>query len=286
MERGMLFGSFFNGVEHRYRVFNPHDKNIIVRTGLHRAEFAQGVKRLPKTVLVDADDDVPVLHASPPSENRSEKAAMAPRSRSNATIDESSNEIDAAVASRNAGRPMRVFVGVKVAPAIACELARLARDLEQFSVRLVATGDIHLTLVPPWNEASICDATEKIRRTVDRFCGFTLTLRHLGFGPNSERPRLLWAECAATSELATLRAALLQACGKTDERPFRPHVTLARLRENGYAIAFRCPINREISFTQQVDSVELFGSPPPGGVGYEILASLRFGARANSASMA
>jgi len=32
-----------------------------------------------------------------------------------------------------------------------------------------------------------------------------------------------------------------------------------------------------LSFTQQVESVELFRSPPPGASGYQILASLRLG---------
>ena len=50
-----------------------------------------------------------------------------------------------------------------------------------------------------------------------------------------------------------LRVALLYACGQSDERPFRPHVTLARLRGNGAAIARRHPIDRELSFTQQVE---------------------------------
>jgi 2'-5' RNA ligase len=203
---------------------------------------------------------------------------MTPPSSSNTTINEPPNEIDDAEPSMNASRPMRVFVGVRIASAIASELTRLARDLEQFPVRLVAMGDVHLTLVPPWNESSILEATDKIGSVAGGFCGFTLGFRHLGYGPNPERPRLLWAECDATSELTALRAALLQACGKTEERAFRPHVTVARLRESGRMIAMRCPIDREISFTQQVDSIELFRSPPSGGVGYQILASLPLGA--------
>jgi 2'-5' RNA ligase len=117
---------------------------------------------------------------------------------------------------------MRVFVGVRIASAIASELTRLARDLEQFPVRLVAMGDVHLTLVPPWNESSILEATDKIGSVAGGFCGFTLGFRHLGYGPNPERPRLLWAQCDATSDLTALRAALLQACGRTEERAFSP----------------------------------------------------------------
>lgn len=58
---------------------------------------------------------------------------------------------------------MRVFVGVKVAPEIADELARLAQGLERFAVRLAPSADIHLTLVPPWNEASMSEAVAEDR---------------------------------------------------------------------------------------------------------------------------
>jgi 2'-5' RNA ligase len=88
---------------------------------------------------------------------------------------------------------------------------------------------------------------------------------------------LLWAECAVNDQLAALQGASLEAYGQRNERPFRPHVTLARIRGNGSTIARRCPIHRDLSLTQQIESVELFKSPPPGSRGYKVLASLRLG---------
>jgi 2'-5' RNA ligase len=94
----------------------------------------------------------------------------------------------------------------------------------------------------------------------------------------------LWAECAATDHVKLLRAALLRRFDQSDDRPFRPHVTLARIRGNGSAITRRQPIDQELSFTQQVGSIELFQLPPPRGNGYKILASLRLGHQADAAS--
>ena len=74
------------------------------------------------------------------------------------------NEIEAAATIKSGARQAGVFVGVKVTPEIAHELARFARCLERFSVRLVPTNDIHLTLVPPWNEASIPTAVVNVAR--------------------------------------------------------------------------------------------------------------------------
>jgi 2'-5' RNA ligase len=175
---------------------------------------------------------------------------------------------------------MRVFVALKMAPEIADELAQMAQELERLPVRLISPADIHLTLVPPWNEVSIPEAVGKLRRVVDRFGVFILEFRHVGYGPEPRRPRLLWAECAAGSELTQLRAELLLAFGQTDERSFRPHVTLARLRGNGAAIARKHPVDRNLALTQRVGSVELMQSPAPGESGYKVLASSLVGASA------
>ncbi|MEX0751790.1 MAG: RNA 2',3'-cyclic phosphodiesterase [Xanthobacteraceae bacterium] len=173
--------------------------------------------------------------------------------------------------------PSRIFVGVKVAPEIARELTRHVEGLGQSAVRLVPSADIHLTLLPPWDEVSIPEAIEKLRCVASRFGPFPLTFQHLGYGPQPKWPRLLWVECMATDEIAALNAALLRAFGQKDDRPFLPHVTLARIRGNGRAIARKNPIDLELSLTQSVELIELFRSPPPGGRGYQVLATFRLG---------
>ena len=182
------------------------------------------------------------------------------------------------VASGDTPQPARVFVALKMAPATADELAKSAKELERYPVRLIASADIHLTLVPPWNEASMPDTVAKLRHVANECDEFTLEFRRIGYGPEPKRPRLLWVECAATPELVQLHAMSLVAFGQVDERSFRPHVTLARLRGNGAKVARKHPIDRDLALSQRVGSVELMQSPPPGESGYKVLASLRFGA--------
>jgi RNA 2',3'-cyclic 3'-phosphodiesterase len=181
-------------------------------------------------------------------------------------------------------RPVRIFVALRIAPEIALQLAQYSRGLEQFTVRLVAPADIHLTLVPPWNEVSISDAIERLRCVADRFFPFILAFRHIGYGPEPRRPRFLWAECVASKEIAELRMSLLQAFGQAGERPFRPHVTLARLRDKGRAIACKHPLDQDLALMQRIESVELMQSPSPGGSGYNVLASLTLGENPKLAS--
>jgi len=171
-------------------------------------------------------------------------------------------------------RPVsRVFVALKIVPNVAEELSQLARPLQRFAVRPIAKEDLHLTLVPPWNEA-VADAIERLRLVVRGHFPFTLKIRHVGYGPDPKRPRLLWAECTASKELMTLRAALMLAFGQTDERLFLPHATLARIRSNGRLVARRCPIDCELALRQEVATVELMRSPSAGEFGYKVLASL------------
>jgi 2'-5' RNA ligase len=194
------------------------------------------------------------------------------------TSESGPDEIGGLTVGSGSPQPARVFVALKMAPEIAEELAKMAGGLGRFPVRLIAPADIHLTLVPPWNEVSIPGAVEKLRRAADGFGEFTLEFRRVGYGPEPRRPRFLWAECAAGPEIAQLRAMLLLMFERTDERPFRPHVTLARLRGNGAAIARKYPIDRDLALAQHVGSVELMQSPAPGERGYKVLASPWFGA--------
>ena len=156
-----------------------------------------------------------------------------------------------------------MFVGLRIEPEIASQLVQFVAALEKSFVRPVTPTDIHLTLVPPWNETSIPDAIAKLGRVAGRFGAFRLIFRHVGYGPQPRRPRLLWADCVVNDEIATVHTALLEAFGQRDERPFQPHVTLARIRSNGPAIARKYPIDQPLSLTQRVESIELFQSPPP-----------------------
>ena len=171
----------------------------------------------------------------------------------------------------------QVFIALKLAPEIAQELAALGAGVAGAGIRRIAVADIHLTLVPPWNESAVANVVDRLTRIAASQRPFDLIFKHVAYGPNPRRPRLLWAECAASNELTGLYAALLAAFERTQERPFRPHVTLARIRDHSRAAARQHPIDRELALSQRVMSVELMQSPPPGAFGYTVLASVPLG---------
>jgi 2'-5' RNA ligase len=176
-----------------------------------------------------------------------------------------------------APQPIRVFVGIKVAPDIAEELAKLVKPLERLPVRLIPSADIHVTVVPPWSETDVSGAIEKLHKATCGLQAFTLAFSHLAYGPTRRRPRLLWAECVPTQVIAETHALLLAAFGQAQERPFRPHATLARLQRHGRIIADAHPFNWTLSLAQRVEAIQLFKSPGKGEKGYEAIVSVPLG---------
>jgi len=168
----------------------------------------------------------------------------------------------------------RLFVGIKIVAEIARELASIALSLGNCAVRLIPVDDIHLTLVPPWSEENIEAAAEALREALRTIGSLDLIFEHVTYGPSPEWPKFLWAECAPTNELLLVRKHLLCAFGQIDERPFRPHVTLARLGDNGRKIARVHPMDMQLSLRQRIHAIELFQSPQQQGRGYKIVASV------------
>src|SRR3974390_1576781 len=85
------------------------------------------------------------------------------------TVDAPPNQGSPAATNALAAPPARIFLGTKGTTEIAHELAQIAAGLKEQSVRPVAPADIHLTLVPPWSEASIPEAVEKLRLVARKF---------------------------------------------------------------------------------------------------------------------
>jgi 2'-5' RNA ligase len=168
----------------------------------------------------------------------------------------------------------RVFVGLKMAPAIAQELAQYAHRLERAPSRFVPCEDIHLTLVPPWNENTIPDVIERLRATSSSLAPFPLAFTRLSYWPNHRRARLLCVECTPTPALAALQSALLDVLDQTNDRPFKPHVTLARLKRGAKPASAKSALDQDLGLEQSIGTVELFQSPKPPRKGYAILASV------------
>jgi 2'-5' RNA ligase len=131
---------------------------------------------------------------------------------------------------------IRAFVGVP-APAVKSltviveELGRLGR-----AVRPVAPGDWHVTLkfLGDVSFADVAALTEVLRTAATPVGQARCTLQGLGVFPTRERPSVVWAGLQRAEVLSDLAARVEAACEPLgfprEDRPFHPHLTLARIK--------------------------------------------------------
>lgn len=183
---------------------------------------------------------------------------------------------------------LRLFVAVTLPPevreTIAKAIGRL-RDADLRGVRLVAPEGVHVTLKFLGNvdAALVPSLTDALTAAVPAVVPFELALRGAGAFPNDRAPRVLWAGLAGdTDALAGLARRVDEVyapLGFPRERPpFRPHLTIARLRDSAtpadrlraaHAIA---SIRPDLGGVFTVDALHLVSSQlTPTGARYETL---------------
>ena len=130
---------------------------------------------------------------------------------------------------------MRLFIALEIPVAVRENLAALLKSLQAISPETgwVRPENLHLTLkfigeVCETKLAAIRSALATVRS--DR--PVTLRFRGLGFFPDEKHPRVFWAGIEASSNLRALASDIERATEKLGiqrkQRPFSPHLTLAR----------------------------------------------------------
>jgi 2'-5' RNA ligase len=127
---------------------------------------------------------------------------------------------------------MRLFIAIELPAELKKALDKLRCDLP--GAHWVATEQIHLTLafLGEVEEAKVAPLVAKLARI--HLPAFSLALTGLGCFPHRLRPQVLWVGLTQQPFLTQLAAAVqgaLLACGfPLEERPFSPHLTLARIK--------------------------------------------------------
>lgn len=140
---------------------------------------------------------------------------------------------------------MRLFVAVPLPEPARAEVAGLLERLrgQDLQVRWVSGDDLHLTLkflgeVAPERLEVIAEA---VRLAGGGAGPMAMRLDDLGAFPNPGRPKVLWVGVEAPPSLELLQDRLERHCEaigfEPEGVPFRPHVTLGRVREGQ-----RCPL--------------------------------------------
>jgi 2'-5' RNA ligase len=188
-------------------------------------------------------------------------------------------------------RKLRAFIALKTPPGWDEKLGELQHDLRtkfgSSQFRWVKPGQIHITLrFFGWlTTTQIEELKRRLPAIASAHPSFTLTCSGLGCFPNTRRPRVLWAGLAGDlSQAGALQTSITSATHHLGEppedRPFKPHLTLARLKEpdRRQITDLEHAISRgfQIDEPWRVDQFLLMQSHlSPQGSEYEIIATYR-----------
>jgi 2'-5' RNA ligase len=184
---------------------------------------------------------------------------------------------------------VRLFVALEIPAAVRDNLATLIKDLRTSDpkARWVRPENLHVTLkfigeAPP-------DKLDAIRSVLSGVCSeqlVELKFRGLGFFPNEKHPRVLWANMDASPNVKSLAGDVdraLEALGfPREQRPFTPHLTLARFPSPGipdkFSIAIQKNNAREFGSLQTNEFHLIESKLKPSGAEYARVASFPFAA--------
>ncbi len=135
----------------------------------------------------------------------------------------------------------RIFIAVELDTALHQAVVDTQTRLEAAGakVRWIRPGNLHFTLrfLGEITPAQVALAKVATREAVNGIAPFTISLRSLGAFPSFQRPQVVWIGVEeGAQELQALadrvQARLLHHRFPPEDRPFRPHLTLARIRDS------------------------------------------------------
>ena len=129
---------------------------------------------------------------------------------------------------------MRVFVGIDLDDEIRTKIARLLAGVCGFApdARWVSPESLHVTLkfIGEQKPEQVAAITERLQLVKGKSAEIRFA-RH-GFFPTAKAPRVFWIGIQAGPELAELASSVDSALAELqiprEDRPFSPHLTLAR----------------------------------------------------------
>lgn len=177
----------------------------------------------------------------------------------------------------------RVFIAIGISPALREEILKWEEKFRNLPVRWLEGKNLHITLITPWrdDEAGIEKVEEILSGVAEKTSQFEICLKKVVYGPDPRKPRLIWAENMASQSLIALKNNLDEALKiKTDNRPFRLHLTLARFRQEKFPDFPVKSLNENVLWVGKVDSILLMESHlSEAGADYGILGKFSFRAQ-------
>jgi RNA 2',3'-cyclic 3'-phosphodiesterase len=159
---------------------------------------------------------------------------------------------------------VRLFTGISLPEDVTGKLSALIDRLRPTAqVRWSPVYNLHITakFIGEWPQERLQEMIEALQ-PLGRRSPIEISVSGIGWLPNPHSPRILYAAIKADSELADLAAATEKATTalgvERETKPFRPHLTLARIGDRGVTLG---PLRQAIA---QLESQEFGAFRAPG----------------------
>ena len=183
---------------------------------------------------------------------------------------------------------MRAFVAIEVPGKLVDSLVDFQKEIPATGadIKLVERENLHINLkfLGEVSEAQAADAQSRLGRLSLK--GGDMAVKGVGAFPSPSRPRVVWAGLAKENEallapIAREVISALEGIGERDDRPFRAHITLGRVRSNRNLVALgellRHNAGREFG-EFKMSEIKLKSSVlTPGGPVYKDVGVFRLG---------
>ena len=188
---------------------------------------------------------------------------------------------------------MRLFLAINPTPHIRARIGHATTQLREAApgLRWVDPERVHLTVrfIGDQPIERVADITRAIDAAASRHADAPMTLGRIGAFPTFRRARVVWLGVEPHPRLELLHHDVEEACNalgfEPEVRPFRPHLTIARVPDGTSDDTLRALARTaravHVSETMIVDSVDLMASEQtPTGPRYRLLhaSSLRIAA--------
>ena len=145
---------------------------------------------------------------------------------------------------------MRLFVAIPLPESVKKQLTTLEKPIE--GVRWQDSSQMHLTLrfIGSVNN----ETSEKVKSLLSEIShnSFEMAVNGLGQFPENGNPRVLWAGIEQHPDLMLLQEKVEDACVKSgldaENRDYKPHITLAKVKEKRANNAVKSFINDHSNF--------------------------------------
>jgi 2'-5' RNA ligase len=171
----------------------------------------------------------------------------------------------------------RTFIAFKVQPPapVLQEINSIRNKLEDVSVKWVPFQNYHLTLtfLGQTNEEQLKALKNLLKHTADQLNPFTVDFTGLGIFGKPGNPKVLWIGGKTTDHIGKVKSELDKSLKKLgfvfDDKPFRVHLTLGRIKRNNNLKVLEKTVEQYkdyLFFEEKINDIILYESVSgPGG---------------------